>query len=199
MTPEIIYTDQKANNTQIGVFRKAAGTFQPIVDKFNNLEGFEKLKTEELKSLLEKPKEFIINIITNGEGLPKHFGFSPDKVFDLMEKPQGTDELIQEIQNLQSTHGYIESIRYAHVLELNENNTLVIIESFRVATEIGNSLILDSEAKQDAFDKLNELVSALNSMKTVKAFTPKEFFEDVVNHWPNGQFTPNYQFLMSIK
>lgn len=167
---KLIATNTRQIESELNDLENRKKYFQDYLTKYDLL-GLKPLESKDLVLLFANPKAFLTEQITQGESLM--FGglkMNPEKVFDLIEKPTGTNELIEEIetdktnQNLQFQ--YISLINN-FVISDNEIKVCPIIYE-----DITNrfSLFLENENQQEALEILDlicEKFTRLNELHKV--------------------------------
>jgi hypothetical protein len=165
-----IFFDENEMNSWLRVPESRLEYFQELVNMYNGLMIDEPLQYDDLKALIVNPKDFISKRLIKDEkltigGLQLNF----EKVYEIIEKPNGTDALINKIINdrqdweLQKTHRNVGGFGI-------EDFTTVVIHSKHLADATESSTVyIKSENEQKAFDILNILVENMNLLNNLTA------------------------------
>lgn len=125
-------------------------------------------KEEDLKLLFENPKEYITSRLIEREN-PTFEGFrvQKDKLFELMEKPVGTVEIINAIEkDLQTSN-----IREFHIWRVNHffivNNLVELKPHFIEEIENMHSIFLTNENQKNIYNNLLNIAELLNEINNL--------------------------------
>ncbi|TRX37875.1 hypothetical protein FNW52_02960 [Flavobacterium sp. ZT3R18] len=180
--------EQQIRN-ELRMFEPRKEYFQKLVDKYAEL-GLKSLQENDLIELLENPKSFITKQITADEIL--NIGglrLNSEKLFDLIEKPAGTDEFINKIISDKQHRSTIEDYHFylGYFIVGNENKIEVKPEIIERITE-NCSLYIETQNQLDGYNKVNELVQIINDLNQLttknKIGSDTELTELMV--WTNG-------------
>jgi hypothetical protein len=123
----------------------------------------------DLNLLFENPKAYITDKLTAGENMQVGgLKLNKEKLFDLIEKPAGTNELIQSIEKDLMDSGIREyNIWHVKNFEINENEVVVNPDHLEA---INNrfSLFIESESQNQAYEKLQGIASLVNELNQMK-------------------------------
>lgn len=123
----------------------------------------------DLKPLFDNPKAFITEKLTNGESMNVGgMQLNKEKLFDLIEKPAGTNELIQDITkdlNDRATREF--HIWHVECFKIVENSVVVKPEHL---DHINNkfSLFIESENQKQAYEKLQGITKLINEINQLE-------------------------------
>lgn len=143
--------------------------FQQLIDMYNNLNTGVVLKKNDLKALLNNPKEFIATRLIKDQEVS--FGglkLSLEKVFDIIEKPAGTDELIDKIINDNQVKELMMNQRNVEYFEIENGDTVVINSEYLEKVTEQSTVYISNEKQQKAYESLQSIVQNLNELNTLK-------------------------------
>lgn len=126
----------------------------------------------DLEQLFENPKAYITDKLTAGENMQVGgLKLNKEKLFDLIEKPAGTNELIQSIEKDLMDRGIREyNIWSVKIFNVNANEVVINPAQLEnINTRF--SLFIESENQKQAYEKLQgiaSLVNELNQMQGLK-------------------------------
>jgi hypothetical protein len=176
--------------------------FQEYIDKYSLL-GLKPLETKDLNELFENPKAFLTKQITHGESL--NIGglkMNPEKLFEIIEKPEGTEELIKEIisdkqnQDIASTNHWFTNnfiIANGNKIEVSPEDTDLIIKR--------NSIYLENEKQAEAIeimDLIAKKMNRLNELKTSGNIATEDFFTGYIN-LKEGKYKKDFTSIKHFK
>lgn len=121
--------------------------------------------TNDLVLLFDAPKEFVTDKLTNSEQ-PTVGGLklSKDKLFDLLEKPKGTEEIIASIEKDLQT----QNIREFNIWKVNSfevsKNCVEIKKAVLESIETKHSIFINNINQQKVFDNLNKVATLINEI-----------------------------------
>ncbi|MBV6881839.1 hypothetical protein NG800_018290 [Epilithonimonas ginsengisoli] len=76
--------------------------FEPFISRCNSLSIIPALETTDLSDFFLTPKAFFVLKLTHGETLNVgDLKLSSEKVYDLLDRPEGLDRLVTDIEDLQ--------------------------------------------------------------------------------------------------
>lgn len=158
--------------------------FQEYMDKYSLL-GLKPLETKDLNELFENPKALLTKQITHGESL--NIGglkMNPEKLFEIIEKPAGTDDLIKDIISDKQNQDIVSSNHWFTNNFIIENDNKIEISPEDLEFVITkNSVYLENEKQKEALEILDVLcdkINRLNELKTLNLFNEDNFFNDVI-------------------
>ncbi|QZL00103.1 hypothetical protein K5L04_10400 [Flavobacterium psychrophilum] len=123
------------------------------------------VEKNDLQLLFENPKVYLTGKITHGESMQVGgLKLNKEKLFELLEKPQGTNEFIEKIsKDLQN-----QSIVQYHIfkVELFEINAERVVLKQIQLDHINKrfSLFIENETQQKAFNKLEQIAKLVNEI-----------------------------------
>lgn len=187
---KLIATNTRQIEAELNNLENRKKYFQDYLTKYDLL-GLKPLESKDLGALFANPKAFITERITQGESLM--FGglkMNPEKVFDLIEKPTGTNELIEEIEADKTN----ENLKYQYISLIN--NFVISDNEIKVCPIISEtitnkfSLFLENENQQEALDILDlicEKLSRLNELHKVGNIKETDFIGEYL-HFKDGKY-----------
>lgn len=178
---EVIFFDENKFNNLLEPQFKRLGYFQELVSMYENLNTGEPLLSEDLKALIENPKEFVAKQIVKEDtatigGLKLNF----EKVFDIIEKPVGTDELINKIINDKLIDKLNIAQRNAYHFEIENGYTVILNKEYVKQITEQCTVYITSENQKKAFKILNEIAKNVNELSSLKArgYLHENLFQD---------------------
>lgn len=176
--------------------------FQEYADRYALL-GLKPLEAKDLNKLFDNPKSFLTEQITHGESL--NFGglkMNPEKLFEIIEKPEGVDELINKIIKDKSdqlvtsqNHWFVDNF----VIGIS-NKVEVAPADLDLVTK-RHSLYLENEKQAEALEILDlmaEKMNRLNELKTSGNIPQDDFFEQFIR-FKNGSYEKTFDSIKSFK
>jgi hypothetical protein len=158
--------------------------FQTYIEKYNLL-GLKPLEEKDLNPLFDNPKAFLTQQITHGKSMD--FGglkMNPAKLYEIIEKPTGTEELIDQICRDKSDHNITSQNHWFtdHMIIKNGNKVEICPIVMNHITE-QCSLYIDNEAQQEAFDLIDVIaknINRLNELKPLNNIQEDIFFNQII-------------------
>lgn len=156
-----------AINNEIFQLEAPKNYFKNYVNRLTAI-GITSTNTD-LETLFENPKAYVTEKLTAGEEMKVGgLTLNKEKLFELIEKPVGTNEIIRDIVKDQQNATIRESYHW-------KANRFTIIEGAVTisATELEhinkrNSLFIETENQQLAINKLAELVVIINEINNLE-------------------------------
>lgn len=180
----LLSTNEAQVQNELAQKNQSKAYFQPYIEKYNLL-GLKPLEEKDLNLLFDNPKAFLTQQITHGESLNiGGFKMNPEKLFEIIEKPTGTDELINQIIKDKSNH-VIASYNHwftDHMI-IKNGDTVEICPILLNHTIERCSLYIENEAQQEAFDLIDviaEKINRLNELKPLNNIPEDEFFRSII-------------------
>ena len=192
----LLRKNQGSIDSEIHQLNPQKNYFQNYINQVIAL-GFE-VKENDLEPLFENPKAYITEKITAGENLQVgNLTLNKEKLFDLIEKPIGTNELIKSIESDKEKQTIREgTIWKLNQFSINENNKVIIKPSVLDWIENNNSIFIESENQQTGYDKvvlLANLLTEINAISKTKLGGSTELSELLIHE--NGVFEPRTDFV----
>lgn len=163
----LIEKNEGAINGEIQQLQAKIDYFQSYVDKVLAL-GIS-LEENDLSLMFENPKAYITEKLTAGENMQVgNLKLNKEKLFDLIEKPVGTNTIIQSItKDLQDKAIREYNIWQVGCFKIIENMVVVTPEHLEhVNTRF--SLFVESENQNQAFLKLQEITKLVNEINQLE-------------------------------
>lgn len=173
--------------------------FQNYVNKILAL--YLTVEENDLNLMFENPKAYITDKLTAGENMQVGgLKLNKEKLFDLIEKPAGTNELIQSIEkdlmdrNIREYN--IWSVKVFSVIE----NEVVIAPAHLEAINNRFSLFIENENQQQAYEKLQGIATLVNELNQLQGLSFK--LDDEVSDLlkvSNGNFIAKPELIRNVK
>lgn len=175
--------EQKQYDKDLGIFEATKNELQKIINDIKTLNLNINLDNGDLETLINSPKIFFCNklvdegIIVNGIKLNK------EKIFDLMEIPNGLNNIIENIITLKNA--VISKIRNLYIENLNTNFTITngkvdISENTLSELKELHTIYLENENQIKVFNLLTEIK---NKIKEIKEIDPRCYIEDLFDDY----------------
>lgn len=159
----LIEKNEGAINGEVHQLQAKKEYFQNYVKKVIAL-GIS-VEENDLKPLFDNPKAFITDKLTAGESMNVGgLQLNKEKIFDLIEKPAGTNELIQDItKDLQDKSTREFHIWHVECFKIIENLVVVKPEHLEhINTRF--SLFIENENQKQAYEKLQGITKLINEI-----------------------------------
>ena len=164
-----IYVDQDRIKSLTQPQESRVEYFQELVNMYQVLNTGEPLQKNDLTALINNPKEFIAQRLIKEEtlsigGLKLNF----EKMFDIIEKPEGTEELINKIISDSQVRELLINQRNVSYFEIESENTVVLNAEFLDRATEQSTVYLKTENQIKAYEILNILAENLNKLNDLK-------------------------------
>lgn len=164
-----IYVDTYKINSSIEPQENRIEYFQKLVTMYQTLNTGKPLQKNDLTALINNPKEFIAKRLIKEEtlsigGLKLNF----EKMFDIIEKPTGTEELISKIINDSKVKELLITQRNAFYFDIENENTVVLSDKFLEQTTEQCTVYINTENQAKAYEVLNILAENINKLNDLK-------------------------------
>ncbi|WP_348824018.1 hypothetical protein [Flavobacterium aestuarii] len=195
----LIEKNEGAINSELHQLQAKKEYFQNYVNKVIAL-GIS-LDENDLAGMFENPKAYITEKLTAGENMQVgNLKLNKEKLFDLIEKPAGTIELIQSIEKDLQDKGTREfHIWHVGCFKIIENLVVVTPEHLEhINTRF--SLFIENENQKQAYEKLQgitKLINEINELDGQKISLNTEL-DDLIKKSDNG-FVVNAKAIQSFK
>ena len=162
-TKVLLHKNQNLIDNEINQQQHIIKYFQGYIDKVVAL-GF-KVNDNDLEPLFENPKAYITAKITDGQNLQVGgLTLNKEKLFDLIEKPEGTNEFIESVTKDLSKNDILEHYIFrAHRFSVS-NNTVVLKKEILEELDNRHSIFIQSENQQNGYNKIVELAKLVNEI-----------------------------------
>lgn len=175
--------EQKQYDKDLGIFEATKNELQKIINDIKTLNLNINLDNGDLETLINSPKIFFCNklvdegIIINGIKLNK------EKIFDLMEIPNGLNNIIENIITLKNA--VISKIRNLYIENLNTNFTITngkvdISENTLSELKELHTIYLENENQIKVFNLLTEIK---NKIEEIKEIDPRYYIENLFDDY----------------
>ncbi len=163
----LLRKNQGAIDSEIFQLQPKKVYFQSFVDRLQAI-GVNPAGND-LETLVKSPKAYVTDKLTAGEEMKVGgLKLNKEKLFDLIDKPAGTNEIIRDIEKDQANKDIRE---YNHWLANRFTVTAGVVEITGATLENidnRNSLFITSENQQQAFNKLTEFVELVNQLNELQ-------------------------------
>ncbi|REC50810.1 hypothetical protein DRF62_18625 [Chryseobacterium piscium] len=141
---------------------------QPYIEKYKTIDLVPELETADLVSLFMKPRNFFVEKLNDGEVFKiGKLTLSPEKVYDMMERPVGLDEFIISLEALNNyivnrdwVDIYLGNLQHMELV----NGQIIPKQSYiNEQTEL-NSYYIETENQHAALVLMNEIKTKLNTL-----------------------------------
>jgi hypothetical protein len=163
----LIEKNEGAINGELHQLQAKKEYFQNYVNKVIALSI--SVEENDLKPLFDNPKAFITDKLTAGESMNVGgLQLNKEKLFDLIEKPAGTNELIQEItKDLLDKSTREFHIWHVECFKIIENLVVVKPEHLdHINTRF--SLFIENENQKQAYEKLQGITKLINEINQLE-------------------------------
>lgn len=174
-------------NGQLQQLNTTKEYLQKFVDKTTAI-GI-KVDENDLQPLFANPKNYITEKLLTGENVEiGGLKLSKEKLFDLIEKPAGTNDLIERIleaeRNQQNREYHIAKIGCFSVVE----NVVTVNAAHLEHITNSNSLFIENENQKQGFEKVCEIVKLINEINSLEGqrIDLHTDFEELMQRAENG-------------
>ncbi|WP_312342944.1 hypothetical protein [Chryseobacterium binzhouense] len=174
----LAYRNDYEINQLINKYNDAAKFyFNDFIKRYQSISILPELQTDDLVDFFRNPKSFFLLKLTKGETLKVgDLKLSSEKVFELLERPEEIDMLINDIEALKRDRKYMGEygsfIVYFEIcegiLKIKQNRINEVIEKY--------SRYIESEKQIKALKMANSLVSQINELLTLCDVSKLEIF-----------------------
>jgi hypothetical protein len=176
--------------------------FKECLKNYSKL-GLKPLEAKDLNTLIENPKAFIIQQITHGESL--NIGglkMNPEKLFEIIEKPPGTEEFIESLLKDKQDKWIREGSHFRVDCFVVSNGTEIeICPKLKTSITEKHSIFLECENQKKALEILDILAENMNKLfelKTSNEFHHDNFFSVGLTK-KEGKYEKNFRCLTHFK
>lgn len=194
-TKKIAQFKQNQFDAIINQMNYKTNEIQQVVNRYAKF-GLEPLNGKELQELFTQPKTLLVSKITSNENVNVNgFEVNKEKLFDLLDKPKGIEEFVNELEKL--SKDWVKMNFYDVRKYTVTENVVSIDETVLNGIKEANTVYIENENQEKAFDTAKVLIEALNGLKTFKSFS-LEISGDFIKE-SNGNFYLDANFLRTIK
>lgn len=198
----LLHTNDAQINNELSGQKLSQAYFKPFVEKYNLL-GLKPLEEKDLNPLFDNPKAFLTQQITHGESL--NIGglkMNPEKLFEIIEKPVGTDELISQIVKDKGNHEIAKANHWHsdHMIITN-GDTVEICPKVKNSITERCSLYIENEAQQEAFDLIDVIAKNINRLNelTPRNRIPQDVFFSQIISFREGKYQKEFTAVRYFK
>ena len=161
-----IFIDETQINNYIQPQENRIEYLQELVNLYLALEIPEPLEKNDLENLINNPKDFITRKLIKEENLSVNgLKLNLEKAFDIIEKPYGTDFLINKIIEDKKDKELLINQRNVLNFEIVDNNTVLVKQSYIDKITEQYTVYLETENQKKAFDLVTEIAKKYNELK----------------------------------
>ena len=142
--------------------------FEPFITRCNSLSMIPALETSDLSDFFLTPKAFFVLKLTKGETLNVgDLKLSSEKVFELLDRPEGLDRLVIDIEGLQKDRNFMGT--YFGNLDKVEiaNGVLQVKQSWIETITEQYSYYITKENQFSALALANQIVPKINELMSM--------------------------------
>jgi hypothetical protein len=124
-----------------------------------------------------------------------------EKVFDIMEKPAGTDELINKIISDGKEFEFMMNQRNVNYFEIENGETVILKKEYLANITEQNTAYIVNEKQAKAYEDLQEFATIYNRLHNLKISNHFKdlLFEKLLDvHYRTGEATVNPYFTTHI-
>lgn len=123
---------------------------------------------DDLNLLFVNPKEYIADRLTRGEQMKVGgLNLNKERLFDLIDKPNGTNDLIDSIQkditHRKTREFYIWKVKNFSV----DKNRVIINPEYLESITQRHSLFIETETQKKGFEKVQQIVKLINEINQI--------------------------------
>ena len=162
----LLHTNQHQIDSDLATFETPRIYFQNIVNRIVEL-GIN-VENNDLQKIVENPKAYIVEKITSGQKLEVGgLMLNKEKLFELIEKPIGTDELIDSIEtDKQKVNVIIDYLNFVQFYSVSDGFVVISPEHSDFLVK-RNSLYIESQNQKNGFDLMKKLVALVNEINSI--------------------------------
>lgn len=192
---EVAQFNKHMYNSIVNPIEEKKEAIQYFVDKYKVL-SLKPLNGVELQELFNTPKELFISKITEGEKVEiKGLKVNDNKLFDLLDKPKELEELFNELNLFKADKAKLNFYQISNYTVLD--NVVMVDEKRLQALKDANTVYLENKKQKEVFDASNELLKALNNLKSIHKITLSSLDKFIKEN--ENEFYLDATFLKGIK
>jgi hypothetical protein len=174
MKKEPVYFNEETHKAILASFEFGKQILQKAIDAYMGIDGMSHLTNDEFKSLLLNPEKFISEVIIKKHDITfEGLSVKAEKVFELFDKPKGTNECLNAIKTLfNDIESFKQSREFAvHNITVNTNDFVVhegvisLKEEALAAAKESCSVYLKTDKQQQIFDHVIAIKDSFNRIK----------------------------------
>ena len=175
--------EQKQYDKDLGIFEATKNELQKIINDIKTLNLNINLDNGDLETLINSPKIFFCNKLVDEGIILNRIKLNKEKIFDLMEIPNGLNNIIENIITLKNA--VISKIRNLYIENLNTNFTITngkvdISENTLSELKELHTIYLENENQIKVFNLLTEIK---NKIKEIKEIDPRYYIENLFDDY----------------
>ena len=146
----------------------------------------------ELAELQQSPRRFLVRMMTNRQplSLVGNVTLTPDKFWDLMDKPAGAEEFVATVQQLfPEQSGFVSNRVNVEEVEL-VNGQLQVKQAVKDMLREQSRFYATTQAQVEEYTQVQALVTALNNIRQLprfgSSFDPALYLQQVLRYRGHG-------------
>ncbi|WP_313600622.1 hypothetical protein [Epilithonimonas vandammei] len=166
MDKKLAYINQREINSALQAIEQSAKYhFQKLVDRYNSISILPHLETNDFYDLMKTPKSFLVLKLTKGQTLNiGELQLSTEKVYDLLDRPAEVDELINDIEVLNTDYTFQKNHKEnIDFFDLKDGQLVIKKSKVNEVTE-SYSRYIESENQFKALELASELLPKINEL-----------------------------------
>lgn len=197
---KVVYVNRSKIKSELNDLETKAEYIQTIVDDFNSL-GLGKLEDGELIDLFHKTKIFLSKKITGNNDLKiGNITAKPEKLYDVIEKPIGTEKLVALIEKHNSDRFKVTHYRLDRYIV--EDGIVLICPKRKKQIEDFNTVKISNHKQNDIYEACLAITKGMNELKSLLGgrLTIEVFEKDVIRREPqkaNQPYLENCDFAVN--
>lgn len=160
---ELIKRNESKISSEIFQLNYVKDYFQKYVDRLTALSFT--VVDKDLELLFNSPKAYITEKLTEGQSV--QFGsikIDKEKIFDLIEKPEGVNSIISDIEKDLVNRSIVEGCIFKiNQFEVKDNEVVLTQETLDFISE-RNSWFISSENQKKGFEKLKQIADLMTEI-----------------------------------
>jgi len=174
-----IFIDENKIAQTVQIQESRIDYFQEIVNMYQGLNIPDPLEKNDLTALVENPRQFVARKLIKEDNLTVGgLKLSFEKVFDMVEKPQGTEELIFKIENDRINKELLINQRNAYYFEIDPENNVVLNTEYVTKTKENCTVYISTKNQQIAHDLISEIAEKINTLYALSNKNGELFQQD---------------------
>lgn len=178
----LLHKDQYTIDNEINSMNNAISHFNEFYERYKAL-NLPQMETKDLPEFLNNPKTFFVKILAEGKTLKiGKLELDPSKVYDLFPLPEGTNELVEDIEKMMGDNSMVNSYRYGiQYISIYENGLIINPDHVEYITN-KNTYYTETTDQMNALEIANRIAKDLTDLKALqkKAFrNPREWVNEL--------------------
>lgn len=163
----LLSKNQGAIDSEIFQLQPKKIYFQSFVDRLQTIGVI--AADNDLETLFANPKTYVTDKLTAGEEMKVGgLTLNKEKLFDLIDKPSGTNEIIKDIEKDQAEQSIRETTHWWANRFIVTAGVVTVTDETLLNSENRHSLFITSENQLQAFNKLTEFTGLINQLNDLQ-------------------------------